>query len=361
MIFKLTFKKVIQWSFFSITFFFVSASCYSEGAPVSPPNSASYHANGKLSFYFQSIEIRALLQLIAKSSGLNFVISDAVKGNVTLSLKNVTWKQALDVVLKSNGLASRQIGNVVYINTIEGMTSSVTKQLQSDQALADLAPLSSSIVQLKYTNATNLANILKGEQSNLLTSRGQVAVDDRTNSVIIRDTRSNLSDLVRAIKKLDVPAKQVLIEARIVNLDCNYEEQLGVRFGLSNTRQLSGTLSGANQLAQGIDVSDVTPFTERLNFNVPANPLFDGGVPGSIGLALAKLGPVMLDLELSALEGERHAEVIARPRVITSNQKKAVIQTGEEIPYQESTSSGATSVVFKKRGIEFRNYTSNYP
>jgi type IV pilus assembly protein PilQ len=301
-----------------------------------------------LSFYFQNIEVRSLLQLIAKSSGLNFIISDVVKGNVTLNLKNVTWQQALAVIMKTQGLASRQVGNVIYISTIEEITTNETKLLQSEDTIANILPLQSVMVALKYATAKDISDVLKGAGSNLLSSRGQVAVDSRTNSLIIRDTQANLRAILPEIKKLDVPAKQVLIEARIVNIDILYEEQLGVRFGTSNTRSLSGSLAGANQLAQGINVNSVTPYTDRLNFNVPATALFDNATPGSIGLALAHLGNIYLDLELSALEGERHAKVIARPRVVTSNQQKAMIQTGEEIPYQESSSSGATSVSFKK-------------
>jgi type IV pilus assembly protein PilQ len=187
----------------------------------------------------------------------------------------------------------------------------------------------------------------------LLTSRGQIAVDARTNSLIIRDTRDNLKDVIPEIRKLDVPARQVLIEARIVNINVTYEEELGIRFGVSNSRHLTGTFQGANSLTQGTGLPFVTNAggtvdpTQRLNFNIPAAQLFDGSNPGSIAIALAHIGPALLDLELSALEGEDHAKIVAKPRVITSNQQKAIIQTGEEIPYQEATSSGATSVTFK--------------
>ena len=301
-----------------------------------------------LSFYFQNIEVRSLLQLIAKSSGLNFIISEVVKGNVTLNLKNVTWQQALAVIMKTQGLASRQVGSVIYISTIEEITTNETKLLQSEETIANILPLQSKMITLKYATAKDIAELLKGGGNNLLSPRGQVAVDSRTNSLIIRDTKDNLRSILPELKRLDVPAKQVLIEARIVNIDIQYEEQLGVRFGTSNTRSLSGTLAGANQLAQGINVNNIDPLANRLNFNVPATALFDGALPGSIGLALAHVGNVMIDMELSALEGERHAKVIARPRIVTSNQQKAMIQTGEEIPYQESSSSGATSVAFKK-------------
>lgn len=304
---------------------------------------------GKLSFYFQNISIRTLLQIIAKSSGMNFVISDAVKGNATLSLKDVTWEQALRTIKETYNLASQRVDNVIYITTNEEMTSNLTKKLQSKQVLSGLEPLSSTVIRLKYTDATAMADVLKGPQgSALLTQRGQVTIDPRTNSLIVVDIKSNLAHVKNTVNRLDIPARQVLIEARIVHISTVFENQLGVRFGLSDTRHLSGTLSGANQLAQGVNVADVTPFEQRLNFNIPANALSNGSTPGSIGLALARLGPVMLDLELSALESEGHIQIISRPRVITSNQQKATIQTGEEIPYQEATSSGATSISFKK-------------
>jgi len=307
----------------------------------------AYAKNNNLSFYFQDIEIRALLQLIAKNSGLNFIISDTVKGNTTLNLKNVTWEQALETIEATRGLASRRIGNVIFISTIEEITGNETKKLQSKETLTNLSPLKSALVKLKYANAADIATLLKSSQSTLLTPRGEIAVDARTNSLIIRDVANNLVDITGSIRQLDIPARQVLIEARIVNIDCTYEEELGVKFGTSNTRHLSGTLNGANQLTQGVNVSEITPLADRLNFNVPANRLFDGSAPGSVGLALARMGRVLLDLELSALEGEKHAQIIARPRVVTSNQQKAIISTGEEIPYQEATSSGATSVTFK--------------
>lgn len=305
-------------------------------------------AEPKLTFYFQNIDIRALLQLIARSADANFIISDTVKGNMSLNLKNVTWQQALEIILKTHALAKRRIGNVIYISTVEQIATNESKEFQAEQTLANLAPLQSRLIRLKYTNAVDLALVLKGPAGSLLTARGEVAVDARTNSLIIRDTALNLSELLRSIRRLDIPARQVLIEARIVNIDAAYEEEIGVRFGVSDTRHLSGTLSGANQLAQGVGVANVTPFTDRLNFNIPAAKLFNSSIPGSIGLAVARLGHFLFDLELTALEGERHAQIVARPRVVTSNQQKAIIQTGEEIPYQQSTSSGATAVTFKK-------------
>jgi len=312
-------------------------------ADISPVHSRT----GKLSFYFQDIDLRTLLQLIAKNSGLNFIISDAVKGNTTLNLKNVTWQQALNVAMKSHGLTARRVGNVMFISTVEEITSNESKQLQSDQELLNLAPLESKIIQLRYANSTDLEHFLKGKEGSLLTPRGQIAVDARTNSIIIRDTRANLRDLERAIRRLDVPARQVLIEARIVSIDTSYQEQLGVKFGVTKPTHLSGNLVSANSLAIGTDITAIDP-NQRLNFNNPASQLASGANPGSIGLALARIGNIFLDLELSAIEEEGHGKIIASPHVITSNQKKAVIQSGEEIPYQEATSSGATSISFKK-------------
>ncbi|MES2217512.1 MAG: type IV pilus secretin PilQ [Pseudomonadota bacterium] len=316
------------------------------------PAASITSSHGTLSFDFQDIDIRTLLQLIAKNSNLNFIISDTVKGSITLSLKNVTWERALDIILKARGLTARRVGNVIMISTIEEITTNESKQLQSDESLINLAPLVSKIIHLKYATATDVAAILKGPQSQLLTARGQVAIDTHTNSIIIRDTASNLQIVEREIFQLDIPAKQVLIEARIVNIDVNYQKQIGARFGISKPKWLSGNFFGANSLAQNTNAPFVaTPGgtidpTQRLSFNVPATALF-GNSPGSIGIAVANVSGVLLDLELSALEAEQHGEVISTPRVMTSNQQKAVIQTGEEIPYQESTSSGATSVSFK--------------
>jgi len=303
---------------------------------------------GRISFYFQNVAIKTLLQLIAKNSNLNFIISDNVKGNTTLSLKDVTWREALTIILKAHGLSSRQIGNTVYISTTDDITQQEAKQFQAAQDLANLSPLKTSVITLRYSNGEELAKVLKGTQGSLLTSRGEVTVDLPTNTIIIRDTQSSLNEITRYIRRLDVPSKQVSIEARIVNIDTTYEAQLGVRFGVSNTRSLSGTLAGANQLAGGTSVALVNPLDQRLNFDIPAAALSTNTTPASIGLALARLGPILLDLELSALEEEGHTQIISKPRVVTANQQKATIQTGEEIPYQQSTSSGATSIEFKK-------------
>lgn len=339
-------RWIANFTLFTLAgFFAIAIAATPEDLSTAPPLVVA-DASNDLSFNFQSINTRALVQLIAKNSGLNVVISDAVKGDMSLYLQHVTWQQALEIVLKANGLAKRQYGNILLIGPIQDIATNEAKQLQAELQLADLAPLSSMIVHLKYANAADLALVIKGAQSSLLSTRGQIGVDARTNSIWLRDSKTHLNQVVAFIRKLDIPARQVLIEVRIVSVDTEYSKELGVRFGWSVPNNQSGTLAGANEMANGTSVSEV-PIPERLNFNVPAANIF-GQPAGSIGLALMRVGNNFLDLELSALEGERRAEVISNPRVITSNQQKASIQTGEEIPYQEATSSGATSIVFKK-------------
>lgn len=315
---------------------------------LSPSSPIAIRPNGVISFYFQNISIKALLQLIAKNSGSNFIISENVKGDTTLNLKNVTWHQALDIILHSNGLASRRIGSAIFISTVEDIAQKQAREYQAEENAANMAPLSTEYINLKYADADTIAKVLKSSDSSLLTARGNVSVNIPSNSIIVRDVRRNLLEIKKYIDRMDIPARQVSIEARLVNIDTLYEAQIGVRFGLSNSRSLSGTLAGASQLANGISPSAITPIDQRLNFDLPANLLSNGTTPGSIALALARLGPVLLDLELSALEEDGHIEIIAKPRVVTANQQKAMIQTGEEIPYQNATSSGATATEFKK-------------
>ena len=310
-----------------------------------------------LSFNFQDIDTRSLLQLLAKSSGKNFVISDKVSGRMSLHLKNVSWREVLNIVLKANGLGSRKIGNTILVAPMTDLANNEIQELQAKQQVAQLAPLKSEIIRLKYANAKNIAELLKGPQGTLLSSRGQVGIEPRTNSLWVRDIASNLSEVRHFVQKLDIPAKQVMIEARIVSIDQNYGRDLGARFGITNGKHLTGTLSGANQLNGGpgagglmpliqAGAAGVTPFTDRLNFNLPAN---SASRPGTIALGLLNIGgKMLLDMELSALESEGHAETISSPRLITSNQQEAIIQQGEEIPYQRATSSGATSVEFRK-------------
>lgn len=309
---------------------------------------------GKLiSLNFQNIPVRSVLQLLADFTHINMVVSDQVKGDITLRLNDTPWDQALDIILQTNALDKRRTGNIMLIAPASELLKREKDALKSQLEVTNLAPLRSDLLQINYAKATDIATLLKDKQTSLLSKRGSLSVDVRTNAIWIQDTGAQIAEIRDLIKQLDIPVKQVLIESRIVNVTKDFTEDLGIRFGVSKPTHLSGTLSGANQLAQQIAPAFVDPFTDRLNVDLAATPV--GAQPASIGIALAKLGDnVLLDLELSALESEGKAEVIASPRLITTNQQPAVIESGEEIPYQEATSSGATAVAFKKAVLSLK-------
>ncbi len=304
----------------------------------------------KLSLNFQDIEVRSVLQLIADFTGLNIVVSDTVGGNLTLRLKNVPWDQALDIILKTKGLDKRQTGNVLLIAPSEEIAAREKLELESNQQVQELAPLRSEFIQVNYARAADLAALLKASENSLLSARGNVAIDERTNTLLVQDTATKLDEVRNLVERLDIPVRQVLIESRIVIATDDFSKELGVRFGVSNfdsigpgesgTSAITGNLDGATDFINGDDVQ----LADTLNVNLPVvNPA------GSIGLALAKLPlGLLLELELSAAQAESRAEVISNPRVITSNQATARIEQGTEIPYQSQTSSGATDIEFKK-------------
>lgn len=307
----------------------------------------------QISLNFQNIPIRSVLQILAEFTGINMVVNEKVQGNITLRLKNIPWDQALDIILKTNSLDKRQTGNVMLIAPSAILFEQQRNELKAQQAVVSLSPLRSDLIQINYAKALDIATLLKDKNNSLLSKRGSLSVDTRTNTIWIQDTGLQIDEIRNLISQLDVPVKQVLIEARIVDVTKDFERDLGVLFGISRPTHLSGTLAGANQLAQGITPPNVTPIAQRLNVNLAA-PV-SAGVPGSIGIALAKLGDgILLDLELSALESEGKGEIIASPRLITTNQQAAVIESGEEIPYQESTSSGATAIAFKKAVLSLK-------
>ncbi len=309
----------------------------------------------KLSLNFQNIEVRAVLQLLADFTGMNLVTSDTVTGNLTLRLKNVPWDQALDIILKSKGLAMRQSGNVMMVAPAAEIAAREKQELEAQKQLVELEPLYTEIVEVRFAKADQLAQLLRTDgkqggstgQSGFLSPRGSITIDQRTNSLLIRDTADNLVEIRQVIEQLDKPVRQVLIESRIVIANNDFNKELGVRFGTSGTNEnnlgqyaTSGSLNGTSQIINGEDLEQA----DRLNVNLPVdNP------SGSIGLALAKLPlGMILELELSAMQAEGKGEVISTPRVITSNQQQATIEQGTEIPYQEATSSGATNVSFKE-------------
>jgi len=314
----------------------------------------------KLSLNFQDIEVRAVLQLIADFTNLNMVTSDSVKGNLTLRLKNVPWDQALDIVLKTKGLAMRQTGNVILVAPAEEIAAREKLELESKKQIEQLEPLRTELIQVNYAKAQDLATLLKSKGTTVLSPRGSTAVDVRTNTIIAVDTADRLEEVRKMVNKLDIPVRQVMIDSRIVIANSNFAKDLGVKFGITgydtgqnNLYLGSGTIGGTDTMVDGA----LTPpgtitiptgsggVPQRLNVNLPATP--DAGIPGSI--AFAVLGSnTLLDLELSALQIEGKGEIISNPRVITSDQQQALIQQGTEIPYQEASSSGATSTSFKE-------------
>ena len=306
-------------------------------------------AGEPISLDFQDVPVRQVLQIISQVNGFNLVTTDTVTGNVTISLSGVPWDQALDMILKIKGLDKRLEGNILLIAPTEELTARETQQLQAKQQVAELAPLVSTNVQINYAKAVEMAAILKNTENSVLTPRGTVAVDERTNTLLLRDTQASIDEAKALVKALDIPIKQVLIESRMVTVRDNAGEQLGVRWGFSDKQDnngVSGSLEGAETIAGGT----IPSLTDRLNVNLPvANPA------GRIGLQVARLvDGTILDLELSALESENKGEIIASPRITVANQHEAYIEQGTEIPYVQSTSSGATSVEFKKAVLSLK-------
>jgi len=321
----------------------------------------------RLSLNFQSIEVRAVLQLIADFTGLNMVTSDAVSGNVTLRLKNVPWDQALDIILKSRGLGMRKDGNVIMVAPSEELAARERLELEASRQVEELAPLRTEFVQINYADAADLMGLIQAEENNLLSERGNVSIDARTNTLIVQDVASSLQSIRGLISELDVAVRQVLIESRIVNADESFAKDIGVRFGYSkNTKQ-----SGENRNSIGDNPRNAqvligggnpgnTNFGSGTSFTTADNENFIVDLPAipadatSLALAIGKVGSYLLQLELSALIAEGRGEDIASPRVITSNQNEAIIESGVQIPYQEASSSGATSVSFQDAVLSLR-------
>lgn len=325
----------------------------------------------KLSLNFQDIEVRAVLQLIADFTGLNLVASDTVQGNLTLRLKNVPWDQALDIILKSKGLDMRRKGNVILVAPGEEIAAREKLELEAKKQVADLSPLRSELIQINYAKAAEIAALLRGKEKegSMLTERGRVSIDERTNTLLISDTPEKLLEVRQLVTKLDIPIRQVMIESRIVIATSDFARELGARFGVSAIRETNGDLlmnSGSFEATDTMAGSAVdnlsttgSPFPislpfggagpQRLNVNMPVTAANAGRI------AFAILGKTtLLDLELSALQAEGRGEVISNPRVITSNQKEALIEQGTEIPYQQASSSGATNVTFKKAVLSLK-------
>ncbi|MEH8021745.1 MULTISPECIES: type IV pilus secretin PilQ [Rheinheimera] len=300
-----------------------------------------------ISLNFQDISVRTVLQIIADYNGFNLVTSDSVTGNITLRLDGTPWDQALDIVLRVKGLDKRMEGNILMVAPTDELSAREARELEAKQTVADLEPLYSDFLTVNYAKAADIAKLLSNKDATMLSSRGSVNVDDRTNTILIKDTALNIESVRKLIERLDVPVRQVLIESRMVTVRDSVSDELGIRWGFSDQQSSSGSNKGVSGNAQGansIANGTMPSLDNRWNVNLPAaNPA------GSIAFHIARLADgTLLDLELSALEQENKGEIIASPRITTANQKEARIEQGVEIPYVQASSSGATTVEFKK-------------
>ena len=316
----------------------------------------------KLSLNFQDIDVRSVLQLIADFTDLNLVASDTVAGNITLRLQNVPWDQALDLVLKTKGLDKRQVGNVLLVAPADEIAARERQELESQKQIAELAPLRRELIQVNYAKAADMAKLFQSVTSADGASsdaRGSVTVDDRTNSIIAYQTQDRLDELRRIIAQLDIPVRQVMIEARIVEANVDYDKALGVRWGGATRRGnwsvygKDGATSFDNESGQVYLPGTDTVGNVSLQDGVAPVPFVDMGVLGSTsGIGIGFLTDnVTLDLQLSAMEKTGNGEIVSQPKVVTSDKETAKILKGQEVPYQEASSSGATSTSFKEAAL----------
>jgi type IV pilus assembly protein PilQ len=325
-------------------------------------DSRRLYTGEKISLVFQDIEVRAVLQLLADTSGQNIVVSDTVRGSETLRLQNVPWDQALDIVMQTKGLDKRQDGNVIIVAPAEEIASREKAELAARKDLQELEPLRSEFLQVNYAKASDMSALIKSTGRSLLSPRGTVSVDVRTNTLLLQDTADRLEDIRRMVTTLDIPVRQVKIESRLVIVNNDFQRELGAVLGFNGVQKngangivtTSGSAAGTDTilgsaLTNLASTGSAFPVTlptgatapTRYNVNLPVS-----SPAGSIALGI--LGSdYLLDLELSAAQTETRADIISSPSVITANQKQATIMQGTEIPYQESASSGATSISFK--------------
>ena len=326
------------------------------------------YEGARVTFNFQDIPVRSVLQLIADVSGLNIVVADNVSGNLTLRLTNVPWDQALDIVLDARNLDKRENGNVIWIAPTADIAAREQQLLQAMRDRKELEPLVTSLISVSYATAQDLQSLIDSARQNsqggadagLLSDRGSIAIDERTNTLMVTDTPSRVEAIQKLVRDLDHPVRQVQIESRIVIASSEFAHAIGVRFGVSalhnkrNILAVSGDGVGADQLNPATNprddgLLDLPGIPDRYNVNLP---VADSNA-GSIGLSFLA-GNVLLDLELTALEAEGDGEIISTPRVVTANQSEAFIQQGVEIPYEQAASSGATAVQFKEAVLELR-------
>jgi type IV pilus assembly protein PilQ len=330
----------------------------------------------RLTLNFQDIETRAVLQLLADASGQNIVVSDSVSGNVTLRLQNVPWDQALDIVLRTKGLDKRKQDNVIIVAPQAELAAREKADLAARKDVQELAPLRSEYLQVNYAKAKDMEALIKSQNNSLLSPRGSVTVDERTNTLLLQDTSDRLADVRRLVATLDIPVRQVLIEARIVIVANDFQRQLGAIVGLTNWQKngqnglvyTTGTAAGLDQ-QQSTFITGQNAINNAINAGTTPVPLPTYGIPSAANrynvnlpvtnpagtFALGILGSnFIVDLELSAAQAETQANIISSPRVVTANQKEATIEQGVEIPYQQSASSGATTIQFKKAVLSLK-------
>ncbi|AYF89707.1 type IV pilus secretin PilQ [Pseudomonas sp. JS3066] len=308
------------------------------------------YSGEKLSLNFQDIDVRSVLQLIADFTDLNLVASDTVQGNITLRLQNVPWDQALDLVLKTKGLDKRKVGNVLLVAPADEIAARERQELESQKQIAELAPLRRELIQVNYAKAADIAKLFQSVTSGDPSAagadeRGSITVDDRTNSIIAYQTQDKLEELRRIVTQLDIPVRQVMIEARIVEANVDYDKALGVNW--------RGASIGDNNFVIGGGGAGRPAANQAGNVNLANAPFVDLGATGatsSIGIGFITDNTI-LDLELSAMEKTGNGEIVSQPKVVTSDKETAKILKGQEVPYQEASSSGATSTSFKEAAL----------
>lgn len=308
----------------------------------------------KLSLNFQDIEVRSVLQLIADFTDLNLVASDTVTGTITLRLQDVPWDQALDLILKTKGLDKRKVGNVLLVAPAEEIAQREQMELENRKQKAALAPLRTRYMRINYAKAGDLVSLIK-EEGSLLSDRGSVTVDERTNTLVVQDTEQSLADIEDLIATLDIPVQQVLIEARIVVASDDVSDQIGVRWGGlafqgDRLAEDGRTLVGTGRARQVTEFGTGALSGDEIEVTTPDELAVDLGVQSSnasrFSLGLVGLDSGILELELSALESEGKSEIVASPKVLTADQQPAIIASGQQIPYEQATNAGATAVEF---------------
>jgi type IV pilus assembly protein PilQ len=318
----------------------------------------------KLSLNFQNVEVRAVLNVIADFTDLNIITSDTVAGNITLRLKDVPWDQALEIILQTRGLDSRRNGNVIWIAPRDELATREKLALEAQQQISDLEQTRTESFQMNYQKAADVQKLLADPNQRILSKRGSAVVDARTNTLFVQDTPSRLDDVRRLLAKIDVPVRQVMIEARIVEADETFSKNLGSRIGFNQAGRGFPLAGGARatiggglentgfQTGQITTQPDFTTNSLNSNMHVPG---LNGFQAGQLSFVLFNTSLTrFLNLEVSALEADGRGKIIASPRVLTADQVEAVIEQGTEIPYQQATSSGATSVSFRKANLSLK-------